>query len=351
MRVSYFTPTRRRCGIADYSRFLLAHLRKRVDVRVFACERLARSADYARLGRRMNAAGDVAHIQYEHGFFLAGDAPAENFAALMSAIRIPSLLTMHCPPLRQPLWQRQLRQPTTSYLVHSRDLAVALRRGGARGRVSALPHPATPRQPTALSAAAFRRRHGLARQTVLAIFGFTKRHKGYELALEALSRLDPENVLLIAGGPQDEADEHLVAALWRRADELGVRARVRITGYLPPAHVGAALAASDVVLAPFTTMTASGSLATAIAWERPLVASDLRPNADLRREFACLELFRSGDVRDLTRAIQRLLADAELRRRGRLEARRYRRECGYRELAAHTGTLYERLLAGGGSGT
>ena len=345
MRVAFLTPTIERCGIADYSRFLLMHLRELVEVEEIPTE-LAHAGDsYPELGRRLSRA-DVAHLQYEHGFFCVNDAPSANFDALIREVRIPKVVTLHSMPLEDPRWQRHLRDESTTFMVHSRQHVEALRARGARNCVEAAPHPATPRVASSVSAAAYQSAQGLDGRIVVAIFGFTKRHKGYDLAVAALPRLPQTTTLLIAGGPQDARDGQVLADVERRARESGLASRVRVTGYVPPSEVGAAMEISDVVLAPFNAMTSSGSLAAALAWARPVVAADLDPNIELADAFHCIQLFKTGDAGDLARQITRVLSDADLRAALISGAQAFRRQCSYERLARTTCELYRHLLRG-----
>jgi len=343
MKVAFFAPTRRECGIADYSRYLLEPLRARVEVEVFAAERVTAATGYHALGRSMSDA-HVAHIQYEHGFFLANDAPGENFEAFVREIRIPKVVTLHCLPLEHRAWQRLLQDPSVSFVVHSRYHLDVLRARGARGTIDATPHPAPPQTRSGTSADSYRSAHGLDGKIVLAILGFTKPHKGYDVALDALDRLPGESMLLVAGGPQDERDAGALSALLQRAGERGLASRLVVTGYIPEAEIGAVLGASDVVLAPFTSMTASASVATALAWQRPVVASALAQNVELREAFGCLQLFEPSDAEDLARQIRRVLCDSTLRRSLTDGARRFRERCTYDALAARTCSIYGHAL-------
>jgi glycosyltransferase involved in cell wall biosynthesis len=288
----------------------------------------------------------VAHLQYEHGFFRVNDAPAENFDALIREVRVPKVITLHSMPLEDPRWQRHLQDESITFVVHSRQHVEALRARGARNCVDAAPHPATPRLAPSVSGATYRTALGLDGRLIMTIFGFTKLHKGYHLVLEALPRLPEAATLLIAGGAQDEWDGHVLWDVERRARESGLASRVRVTGYVPPSEVGAAMEISDVVLAPFNFMTSSGSLATALAWARPIVAADLDQNVELAAAFHCVHLFKTGDAGDLARQITRVLSDADLRNALILGAETFRRQCSYERLAKTTVELYRRLLQG-----
>ncbi len=333
MRVALFAPTARRCGIADYVRDLRPHLERRCDVVVVAADGRPDATDFAGLGTVMNDA-DVAHVQYEHAFFCENDAPADDVARFLGQITIPVVMTMHCPPLDDDAWRPILDRPDTTWIAHAASVSNALRARCARGVVDQTPLP-TSHRPTASEEAirSFREAHGLGRRRVVAIFGFTKRHKGYVLAVEALRAMPDDVVLLIAGGPQDARDAAALADARDRAAACGVSERVRVTGYLAGPDVPVALGASDVVLAPYELAHGSASLAAALGCERPVVATALPSFRDIEAAFGCLQLFEPRDGRALAEATRHLLSDAASRRRRIAGARRYRAAHGFDALA------------------
>jgi glycosyltransferase involved in cell wall biosynthesis len=342
MKVAMYAPTGPRCGIADYTRRLIDALPADIEIDVVPADGATSAEHYRAQARRLNDA-DVAHLQYEHGFFLGDDAPARNVAAFLRELRVPRLVTLHSLPLDDPLWHESLAAAGTLFLVHSGHQVSLLPVHAARGRVEVCPLPAPRRSGGTRSAHAFRAAHGLGGRVVLSIFGFTKPHKGYETALSALRRLPDEVVLVVAGGPQDEMDRRHLERVRLMAEALGVAARLRVTGYLDGPEVGAAMQASDLVLAPFASMTASASIATALAWERPLLASDLPQTRELAARFGCPLLCARGDAAALAGAVERVLADGALRHALQRAARAYRGACTYSHLAATTVALYGRL--------
>lgn len=340
MKVAMFAPTAARCGIADYARGLTRGLSGLgVEPEVVAAEGPLSRRSLAERARRLNDA-DVAHVQYEHGFFLADDAPAENFSALLEQIRVPLAVTVHSMPLDDPRWFRALGGARA--FVHSGDHARALRSGSKALPIERAFLPA-PEPGPASDVEVFRRAHGLGGRRVCTMFGFTKPHKGTATAVRALASLADDSVLLLAGGPQDNLDRRHLEDVRGLARAEGVQDRVFVTGYLEAADVGAAMQASDIVLAPFESMTASASIAMALAWERPVVASDLPQTAELAEDFGCLQLFPTGDAMALAREIESVRRDRGLARRLSLGARAYRAACSYETLAAQTVALYRRL--------
>lgn len=344
MRVALFAPTARRCGIADYVRDLRPHLERRCDVDVVAADGRPGATDFTALGTAMNDA-DVAHVQYEHAFFCENDAPADDVSRFLGQITIPVVMTMHCPPLDDDAWRPILDRPNTTWIAHAASVADALRTRGVRGVIDRTPLP-TSHRPTADGEAirSFREAHGLGGRRVVAIFGFTKRHKGYLLAVEALPAMPDDVVLLVAGGPQDARDAAVLAEARDRAAACGVSERVRVTGYLAETDVRVALGASDVVLAPYELAHGSASVAAALGCERPVVATALPSFRDIEAAYGCLQLFEPRDGPALADATRHVLSDAACRQRRIAGARRYHTAHGFQALAERLHRHGERLV-------
>lgn len=301
MRVALIGPERRDCGIGDYTRALAAELRRRVDVRSVPIELAAREP--------VSIEADVAHVQYEHGFFLDRDDPAGNAERFFARLELPTLVTLHCLPLEDPRWQRWLASPDFTFHVMSRTYEDALQRMFAGVRVLRTVVPSLPLVEPTESAAAFRARAGLEDRPLLVMFGFVKRHKGYDVAMEALERLPSPVTLVVAGGAHDEEGRELLEELSSRAERHGIADRFHVTGYLDPGRVGAVLGAADLVLAPYHTATSSAALAASLSWGRPAVASDLPQFRELEETCGAPRCFSAGDAEALASVISALLAD------------------------------------------
>jgi len=111
----------------------------------------------------------------------------------------------------------------------------------------------------------------------LLLFGYIKRYKGIENAIEAFRRLAgefPEWTLTIAG--KAASDEYL-QELRALARPLGPQ--VEFTGYVEEGEVGEVLERAAIVLLPYRTLfSSSGPMADAIGHHKPFVISEeLRP--------------------------------------------------------------------------
>ncbi|MDW8368549.1 MAG: glycosyltransferase, partial [Abditibacteriales bacterium] len=276
------------CGIAHYAERLVNELRSQVNVEVVAVEpRLRSGADtlrhyaadaryYRRLGEQLNR-GDVAHIQHQYVFF-GGVAPHRaKFAHVLSAVRVPVVLTVHEVDegsgfkawLVQRLNRRSFLHPHVRHLiVHSASLAASLRRVGVPSEhISVLPMPIPSMRGHEFSR--YKQQLGWENKTVLTLFGFIVARKGYEVALRALRELPKEFVLLIAGGKHFADRTGYVEALQADVHRLGLEERVHITGYLQEEELRDAMSATDIALAPFHAMSASASVAELLGYGKP----------------------------------------------------------------------------------
>ena len=368
MRVALLTSWRERCGIAAHSRHLhqaLEALPNPPEMTIVpASFRPSPRHVYRAMGTVLSAA-EVAHVQHSYAFFGGMHPLRSGWSALAGAVRSPLLLTLHeldnrvtgAYGLPEPLeraYKRRfnraafLHPAVRRWMVHASALKEALVELGApeeRVTYRPLPTPPPPEQP--VDPAPLRRKWGLTGRRPLVILGFLARRKGYEVALAALRELPPEYVLVAAGGAH--AADHTDTEAWLRAEaaRLGVAERFQVTGFLSEEELEAAAALAEVVLAPFREMSASASLAYALARGRPVVASDLA-------EIRALEGVRcvpSGDGNALAAAVRAVTESVELRRELAAGAARYTAAHGYPALAAETREIYEELRQEAGVGS
>ena len=138
--------------------------------------------------------------------------------------------------------------------------------------VTVIPHFVEPKAELPTPAIA-KAKLGLPPAPMLTLQGYIYRTKGHELAVNALAHLPDEIQLVFAGGavPGNEAFVNQLQAL---AQRLGVHHRLRMTGYLSNDDLDQYLAATDLAICPFASLSASGSLSTWIASGRPILAAD-----------------------------------------------------------------------------
>jgi phosphatidylinositol alpha-1,6-mannosyltransferase len=190
---------------------------------------------------------------------------------------------------------------------------------------------------------------GLGGATVVGFIGSFYAYEGLDLLLEALPTLlqgRPEvRVLLVGGGPQDEA-------LKAQAQRLGVAERVVFTGRVPHAEVQRYYDLVDVLAYPRHSMRLTELVTPlkpleAMAQGRLLVASDVGGHKELIRHGETGWLFKAGSADALTDAIDQLLARRDqwpgLRAAGREFVERQR---NWAASVARYRPVFERLAGG-----
>ncbi len=115
---------------------------------------------------------------------------------------------------------------------------------------------------------------GLEGKSLILVLGFIHPRKGQDRVIEAMKYLPEETVLWLAGDavPAFQSYRDQLAS---KIETLGLQDRIRITGYLSEEELRHVLSATDVAICPFRNVSASGSLATLIAFNIPIVCSDL----------------------------------------------------------------------------
>jgi len=194
---------------------------------------------------------------------------------------------------------------------------------------------------------------------VLAFFGFVHPVKGLRYLLEALPGLrvrHPGTRLLVIGGwrslawPDGEADA-FVGDLRRLARELGVTPAVDFLGFQEPAAVSRALTAADLAVLPFTAgLTAkSGSLLTCWAHGLPVAGPEPLAGRDPNLGDAVAP-FTRRDAASTEAVVGDLLADPSRRARLAAAGRAQLADRSWPQIAARHLAVYQRVLAGRGSG-
>jgi glycosyltransferase involved in cell wall biosynthesis len=172
-------------------------------------------------------------------------------------------------------------------------------------RVEVIPHPSEPRRVLPDRAGA-RARLGIAPGEVLFLFtGLLRPYKGWELLLEAFSRIPrdfPRARLVLAGEPWGEAKR-----LAEKSSSLdGVRLELR---YLPEEERALWLDACDAVVCPYLHATGSGIAADALAHGRGVIGTRVDGLVEVVAEGESGILVPPGDVDALERALRRFLEE------------------------------------------
>jgi len=194
--------------------------------------------------------------------------------------------------------------------------------------------PAEPRE-------SIRRSLGL-REKVLLFFGFIRPYKGLECLLKAFCALAlryPDVSLLVVGEQfyttkgEARGKDWLLSHL---SPNDPVRSQiVWIDRYVANEEVGRYFAVADVLVAPYLSVTQSGPLQIAYAFDKPVIASDLPAFRECVSPGESGYLFATGNERDLAEKIELFLKQPITAE----QVRRYRRQFSwdrYVDMVLHT---------------
>lgn len=300
---------------------------------------------------------DLAHIQHQY-FLFGGVAPWKNrFHAFANRLRVPALMTVHefVPPMGKPhvraaialTNRRNFQHPRLQrLLVHTEeDRRKLLSSGVPSDRIVVVRHgvPMAPEMPPREGA---RTKNGLQEKFVITLFGFLSQRKGHLFALQALGKLPEDVVLIFAGGQHPDDHTDYVPSVQQAIQSYNVAEKVRITGYLPSSDVADMLSATDLIIAPFSEVSGSGSLALAFATGRPILASDIPPHREILEDTpGAMLLYPAGNTGAFVETIRRLREDNATREMLAAGAKGYAEKHSYARMAEETVVVYRDILA------
>ncbi len=287
MIVTFLVPDEPRHGVTMYARDLARGLQAAgEEVRVEDVP-LGDVRGALRAGWRARHS-DVVHLQLADGYWALGRRQLAVAAILRVALigkrKVLSAHDFHLPHRKMPLrprgflayWRgrkgwydltaRLLVRSAT--IVHTCTEKEALHLEWARPRqCTVIPHHVN--EPPSAGP------HAVQDRTVprrLVVLGWIHKRKGQHRAVEALAHL-PEHHLYLAGAAPARSQDYL-EAIEQRAEELGLRERVTITGFLDDEELHELLYSCQIAIAPYERVAASGSIATLLSVGLPVVALD-----------------------------------------------------------------------------
>lgn len=184
-----------------------------------------------------------------------------------------------------------------------------------------------------------------AEPTVL-FFGAIENYKGVDLLIRAFAGLPPRmqstSRLCIAGKPGREE-----SGLKELARSLNIEQRIMWNlRFVAEEEVPGLFRSAAVVVLPYREIDQSGVLMTAIAFEKPIIASRIGGLAETIQDGIHGRLFPVGDVPALTAALEEVLSHPERRREMEKAVRELRESISWENSADRTVDVYEQLLSG-----
>jgi len=372
MRVKFVTtypPTI--CGIAIYSRQYVEALKKSRDVDVVSILRPKLDPLYfirLALDARKNA--DIAHIQFDCGFFGTLTAGPLSISGMYTPLfyfllKLPggpgTVTTVHelidakrkysgralYWPMRiyYTLVYRPMVKLSDAVILHTSESAKTLSQYATINNTEIVPLACTI-NPTFLPEEECKVSLGLTGKRVVTMFGFISRFKGHDLAIEAMKDMPEDVFLYIVGEGRSPEDNAYIDALKENVKQAGLHSRVIFAGYVNDDKASAVMCASDIVLMPYRHVVQSSALNYALAYLKPVLASDMGGFAEVAREYGCIETFRPEDIGDLKAKLIGMLDDRSRTDAIVSRAPAYVKAVSLESVIERTDGIYERILYG-----
>lgn len=255
--------------------------------------------DMLRHRRSAAATCDVVHYQW---------LTLEALDAALLARGVPRVFTSH-NVLRRGLGR--LREQGARRAVAAVDAAVVHTEAGARAlverygadprRVRVIPHGAFDYLTRLPHEAALPPELAGAEGPVILSFGVLRPYKGVDVLIEAFRELDGAELWIVGRPWMDVAPLRAVAAR--------CRGRVRfVERFLAEEALPAVFRRADVVALPYREVDQSGVLYTALAFGKPIVASDIGGFSEVGERHGAARLVPPGDAPALAAALGELVA-------------------------------------------
>lgn len=319
------TPDDGTCGIGTYTGVLRRALDD-VSVQFVPIDlRSLNVVHYARAAIKAGTAdSDVVHVQHEYGIFGPKSLTSWIFFPLLflatALTRTPVVLTLHSawndttvdPPLVPlkrlyvALNNKMLALSATHLIFLSENCCERFRDSTSVNSYEVIPH-GVQTETLELDRAAAKQEFGYdPDDTVVVEPGYVRPEKGQDVFVEMANHL-LEYEFLVAGGTQTDAENEFRDGFERKSPS-----NVQITGCLGNETFHAAFNAADLIVLPYREVTQSGIFNWCVAYELPVLTSDLDYFQHLREKWGCVATFdtESGDGAD---RIIELLDDDEKR--------------------------------------
>jgi glycosyltransferase involved in cell wall biosynthesis len=261
---------------------------------------------------------------------------ALGVARLARRRRVPTLLVTHgfyeayFGDPRQPLPRRLLylaaMRPLLAALVWA-STHVALLSPSERALTARVRYPDArttivyngfePPDRSGASAARFRDRHGMDADSVVLHVASVKPNKGHDVVIDALPEIVARfpSVRYVAIGQLDGPWRDFAQTQLGRVGKSDLRGRAVFLGHVSDNELADAYAAAEIVLLPSLSETFPLSLLDAMAWGKPVVATDVGGIAQVVRNGENGLLIPPADQDALARSLARLLGNSEERAR------------------------------------
>ena len=334
MDIALVTSWKVKCGIATYSEALsraLANLDNKVYIVRLNRFGIKTVEYFETLATRRIPKVEVIHLETEYGLFRGGEGAFYTRLRQIHEL-VPLVTTSHAAG--NPIPDQMIAENSDAVIVHNE---YCKRRFAHECTV--IPHGIQPRE--CLDKVEAKKKLGIDPDTaVVGLFGFISPYKGYEAAIRTVSLEFPDVKLLIGGGWHVDVDTVYIQSLKNLANQFAPGQSMWL-GWTPEEDLPTFFGACDVCLYPNRFISESGALLTMVGFGKCVLARDLPPNREREQKGALMTYKSEGE---LTKNLEKLLTDPDLRRKYEDGAKRLAQENCWDNVAKEHLKLYEDLL-------
>jgi glycosyltransferase involved in cell wall biosynthesis len=366
IKVSHISTFNSRCGIAEYTSFLLDGLPGHVASTVYANRdawpinldeeedvvriwEQARHQDVSNLVTALNISdSDIVHLQYNYGFF-----SMEDLTTLIDHVQgvKPVIVTLHRTidldrghEIVSLSHAADSLKKVSAIVVHEEHDLHRLSQFGIVDNVVLIPLGAMPFKGQRSS-----RRYTSSSELKIGTFGFLLPHKGLDLTLQTLHSLRAQGVnasltamCAIHPDPSSQiAHNHSTELI----QHLNLSSHVYLdTGFKTVEEIQTELDDADILVLPYTETeeSSSGVLAMLLAIGKPIIATDLAIFSGSKD--ALITIPAPAQSEDLTTAISELISNPNMMREKGHTAAQRALDISWGAIGQKTTDLYQSLL-------
>jgi len=359
IRVNYISTWNVKCGIAEYSKFLIDAMNQigTIKTNIFpvineTIKKIKNPFQYLKLAFKAGKNCDLVHIQYQPSFFIIYPVPLSFFPIMIAILRLRSkakvVVTIHEFGNRNELGtkinMRFLRRMSNLLIIHSSEhRQVLLQSGFKEERIVQIPQGTIVGQ--ILDKTECKKKLGLTGKKVLIVFGFINPVKGYDLVINALQYLSKDTVLLVLGSPRNQQHIGYLNQLKTMAVALCVEERVKFLGFIPNEDIPIVMNAADIAILPYKAMEGSATLNMVLGYKVAVITSDLNYFKETKQNYNCIELFRKNDYQDLCKVIISLLSNQDKMQYLRDNCNKFIQSTNWNAVASQTVDSYLEVMA------
>jgi len=322
-----------RCGIASYSKNLAEALAEK-DINVYII-RVPRFGTF-RETLALNVARktpkdkiDLVHVQHEYGIWKNYEG---TYYPELKSLGLPVVTTMH----GVGSWKTDqiIADYSDRVIVHNQFCAERYNHP-----CYVIAHGSKPQYEMPDMATAKKSMNISIPIPVVGYCGFISDYKGLESLIDAMA-LVPNAVALIAGGWYSSETTSYISNLKQSALKT-IPGRCQFVGYVADGDLPRVYAAMDIVVYPSRYATESGALIMALSHGRPVIASDIGPFREKRKQGA---LWTFKNYEDLAKKIRRLIKSRKLKENLSAGARKYTDDTSWDKIAELHKSFYLDIL-------